>query len=82
MNRIWGIGTDICSIARIARVMSKYPTRFAAKVLHENERHALDNIKLTDKKAQFLAARYAFLRLDFFFLPLHFLSYLFLLLSV
>ena len=34
---IIGIGTDIINISRIQRVIKKYPTGFAERILHRNE---------------------------------------------
>ena len=51
---VFGVGIDLCKVARMQAVLSKPATvdRFLAKVLHEDER----KLEIT---AQFLASRWA-----------------------
>lgn len=51
-----GIGTDLVSIARIRKVLARYPERFPHKILHpgEHSQYACSN-----NKSRFLAKRFA-----------------------
>ena len=53
---IFGIGTDIVRIQRMADNLSRYGERFAARILTEAEMKAFGD---TGQPAQFLAKRYA-----------------------
>lgn len=53
---IYGIGTDIVRIARIADNLDRFGERFAARILSDEEMTAF---ALTAQKAQFLAKRFA-----------------------
>jgi holo-[acyl-carrier protein] synthase len=53
---IFGIGTDIVSIARIADNLARYGERFAARILSDAE---LDLYRSSPRQAHFLAKRFA-----------------------
>ncbi|GMR20012.1 MAG: holo-ACP synthase [Gammaproteobacteria bacterium] len=54
---IYGIGTDIVSIERMARNLEKYDRKFAERILTDNELGDYD--RLVNNRADFLAKRYA-----------------------
>ncbi len=53
---ILGIGTDIVEIARIEQMLVRHPERFAARVLHPNER---ERFASQANPAAWLAKRFA-----------------------
>ena len=53
---IFGIGTDLCEIARIQRVLDRYGDRFARKILVETE---MTRFLHHRKPAAYLAKRFA-----------------------
>ncbi len=53
---IYGIGTDIVNIARIANVIGRHGPRFAERILAESERRAFAE---TARPEHFLAKRFA-----------------------
>jgi holo-[acyl-carrier protein] synthase len=53
---IFGIGTDLCEIARIQRVLDRYGDRFARKILVESE---MTRFLHHRKPAAYLAKRFA-----------------------
>lgn len=53
---IIGIGTDIVKVSRILRVIKKFPTGFAERILHKNELKAFKKHKTPDF---YIAKRFA-----------------------
>lgn len=53
---IIGIGTDLCEIGRVQRVLNRHGERFARKILIESE---LDRFRQHRKPAAYLAKRFA-----------------------
>jgi holo-[acyl-carrier protein] synthase len=59
MSKVWGIGTDLVSVGRIERVMSRWGQRFLVKVLHPHERVRISQLANTDAAVRYLAGRWA-----------------------
>ena len=55
---IRGTGVDIASISRIAAVLKRFPTRFAARILHPREWQAWE-ASSAEHASAFLAKRFA-----------------------
>lgn len=53
---IFGIGVDLCDIARIKKLYEKYSHKFAHKILTDNEFHQFEQRAVPE---QFLATRFA-----------------------
>jgi holo-[acyl-carrier protein] synthase len=53
---IYGVGTDIVQVARVARSLARFGERFAGRVLSETE---LADFRRNVKPAHFLARRFA-----------------------
>lgn len=53
---IFGIGVDLCEIARVEKLYLRQPQAFAAKILHPNEQQLLARSKFPER---FLAKRFA-----------------------
>ena len=58
---IYGIGTDICDVRRIALIVDRRGERFAEKVLgpHEIEVFRLRRAKVEDRGLRYLATRFS-----------------------
>ncbi len=58
---IFGLGTDIVRVSRIARILanSKLEARFCRKVLHPNELEQYAAYPSLQRKAEFVATRWA-----------------------
>lgn len=56
---IYGIGTDIVNIDRIAKIYQKDKERFIRKILSESEQSIISKIKLESKQIEYLAKRFA-----------------------
>jgi holo-[acyl-carrier protein] synthase len=58
---IYGIGTDICKIARIAQALERHGERFAAKILgpQEMDTYRLRSAHHAQRGVRFLATRFA-----------------------
>lgn len=62
MAAVRGIGVDLCSVARIARVIDRYGERFLVRGFHEREAAAYRELRSrggAPAAAQFLASRWA-----------------------
>lgn len=53
---IFGIGTDIVNVGRMAASLARYGERFAARILHQDE---LEAFRTSALPAQYLAKRFA-----------------------
>lgn len=53
---IYGVGTDLVEIARVARVLGRFGDRFAARILHGTE---LERFHALGRPAAYLAKRFA-----------------------
>ena len=56
---IYGIGTDIVNIDRIAKIYQKDRERFIRKILSESEQSIISKIKLESRQIEYLAKRFA-----------------------
>mmetsp|Transcript_33536 Transcript_33536/g.34842 ORF Transcript_33536/g.34842 Transcript_33536/m.34842 type:complete len:161 (+) Transcript_33536:8-490(+) len=56
---IMGVGIDIVENIRISRVVAKYEKGFLRKVLHSKEQIEYNNIKVENKRIQYLTSRWA-----------------------
>ncbi len=58
---IYGIGTDICQIARMAAALERHGERFTEKILgpHELEKYFARRAKNAERALRFLATRFA-----------------------
>ncbi|MGH8795595.1 MAG: holo-ACP synthase [Caldimonas sp.] len=58
---IYGIGTDICDVRRVALIMGRRGERFAEKVLgpHEIEVFRMRRSKVEDRGLRYLATRFS-----------------------
>lgn len=58
---IYGIGTDICDIRRIAKAIERHGDRFALKILTDNEylTYQSRSARFADRGTRFLATRFS-----------------------
>lgn len=58
MNKVFGIGTDIVQVARIKKIVLRYGTAFAKRILSEQEYVQYQNLP-SHQYAHYLAKRFA-----------------------